>query len=293
MKAQQRWPGKRECPFLISMMKSESVRNYNSIHNPDNPPDSNGESRSDRCVRIPDFSNPAGISEVTDFSDIQNLMDFPERGNFLLIGGSPCAGKTTYSENLSEKTGIRVFHIDDHLGEYAEKGRESGLPFCLQQHRLSPEEFWMRDPQEMCTELIGFYREIFPFVMQDIRQIAEEGPLIAEGIALMPDLVMPYIRDKVRTKTDTEPDESFDQDISTADYWLSQASYLCMTAEEKFQILHYQERPWVPLLLEGCQDKEAAFANWMKRDALFAAYVTRMAKTNGCRLWTATQEEIK
>ena len=196
----------------------------------------------------------------------------------LLVGGSSCAGKTTLCAALSEQYGIRRFSIDDHLGEYALKGRENDLPVCLHQNLLSPEEFWMRDSMVMCEELIGFYREIFPFVMEDLRSAAKEGPLIAEGIALMPELVMKEFPEQ----TGMAPPQRSEQ--SDTVYSLH-VEYICMVAEESFQVRHYREREWVPLLLDGCRDKKKAFSNWMKREKLFAEYIKQTAEQSGCRLY--------
>lgn len=187
-------------------------------------------------------------------------------GALLLVGGSSCAGKTILCRKLSEQYKIRCFHIDDHLGEYALKGQENGLPVCLHQKQLSPREFWMRDPVEMCKELIGFYREIFPFVIEDLRNTAIDGPLIAEGIALMPELVMQEFPELAGT---VPPHH---------------VEYVCRVAEEAFQVQHFREREWVPLLLEGCEDKEKAFSNWMKRENLFAEYVKQTARQLNCQV---------
>ena len=195
-----------------------------------------------------------------------NIPDHPQRGFLLLVGGSSCAGKTTLCRTLSEQHGIRCFSIDDHLGKYALKGQENGFPVCMHQKLLSPEEFWMRDPVEMCEELIGFYREIFPFVMEDLRSAAEEEPLIAEGIALMPELVMQEMPGLAGSVS------------------LYDAEYVCMVAEETFQVQHFREREWVPLLLEGCADKEKAFSNWMKREKFFAEHIKQAAEHLGCRM---------
>ncbi len=199
-----------------------------------------------------------------------------QKGEYLLlVGGSSCAGKTTLCRELSAQHGIRCFSIDDHLGEYALRGREQGLPVCLRQNRLSAEAFRMRDPAEMCAELFGFYREIFPFVMEDIRMAAAAGPLIAEGIALLPDLVMqelPRLNDAISPH---------------------QAEYFCMIAEETFQIRHFREREWVPLLLEGCADREKAFSNWMDRERLFAGQVKQMAEKLGCRYFITSEISVR
>lgn len=54
--------------------------------------------------------------------------------------------------------------------------------------------------------------------------------------------------------------------------------YVCVTPTKEFQIKHYRKREWVPYILEQCSDKEQAFKNWMKRDALFADDVRKQRK---------------
>ena len=51
--------------------------------------------------------------------------------------------------------------------------------------------------------------------------------------------------------------------------------YISITPTKEFQVTHYRKRDFVPLVLEGCSDKEAAFLNWLDRDALFAQEVRR------------------
>ena len=45
--------------------------------------------------------------------------------------------------------------------------------------------------------------------------------------------------------------------------------------KRQFPVTHYRKRDFVPLVLEGCSDKKAAFLNWMDRDVLFAQEVRR------------------
>ena len=54
------------------------------------------------------------------------------------------------------------------------------------------------------------------------------------------------------------------------------------TAE--FQREHYSRREWVAGILEQCGDPEAAFRNWMARDAEFAVWVTAEASALGLGL---------
>ena len=47
--------------------------------------------------------------------------------------------------------------------------------------------------------------------------------------------------------------------------------------EHDLECIH-RKREFVPLVLRGCGNKEAAFCNWMERDVLFAQEVRRQCK---------------
>ena len=54
-----------------------------------------------------------------------------------------------------------------------------------------------------------------------------------------------------------------------------------MTPTADFQTKHYQQREWVPYVLEGTSNPEQAFENWMQRDILFAQMVRKEAQKLG------------
>ena len=110
----------------------------------------------------------------------------------------------------------------------------------------------MREPFIQCREEFDIYREIFEFVETDLKQIDWKGGIITEGAAYLPELM----------KQSGIPD----------------SRYISITPAKEFQITHYRERDFVPLVLEGCSDKEKAFRNWMDRDVLFAQEVQRQCQ---------------
>ena len=168
--------------------------------------------------------------------------------NTYFIGGSPCSGKSTVAEILAEKYDLYYFKVDDFLEEYTRLGASKGYEICKKQEVMEPEEIWMREPQLQCEEELTFYEEVFEFVMADLEKINAKG-IIAEGAAYLPRLMKKL--------------------------GVSQDRYLSITPTKEFQVEHYSQREWVPYVLEGCSDKEKAFANWMERDALFAKEVQR------------------
>jgi len=93
------------------------------------------------------------------------------------------------------------------------------------------------------------------FIQEEIEAASKDKPIIVEGAAFLPELMQGL----------KFPGER----------------YICITPEKGFQIEHYKQREWVPYVLEGCSDKEQAFANWMERDALFAEAVRKQCETAG------------
>ena len=168
--------------------------------------------------------------------------------NIYYIGGSPCSGKSTVAELLSQKYDLYYFKVDDFLDKYTRMGAAKGYEICQKQDSMSAEQIWMREPSLQCTEELKYYQEIFEFVLHDIKQIQRKG-IITEGAAYLPQL-MKQINVPINR-------------------------YISVTPTKEFQVFHYRKREWVPYVLEGCSDKEKAFSNWMERDSLFAEELRR------------------
>ena len=50
--------------------------------------------------------------------------------NVYYIGGSPCSGKSTVAEILSERYDLYYFKVDDFLDTYTKQGALKGYPVC-------------------------------------------------------------------------------------------------------------------------------------------------------------------
>lgn len=166
----------------------------------------------------------------------------------LFIGGSPCSGKSTVAEALTVKYGLKYFKVDDYLDDLIDQGAAQGLPVCQRIRSMTAEETWMRPPQQQCREELAFYMEIAPLVEALLGQLPP-GRIVAEGAAFLPEVM-------------------HRQGVPAA-------RYVAITPAREFQVSRYRERPWVPHVLRDCSDPDAAFANWMERDALFAEDVRR------------------
>lgn len=179
--------------------------------------------------------------------------------NIYYVGGSPCSGKSTIVQALSERYGLQYFKVDDHLDRYMKMGAADGKERCARVAAMSPEQIWMRDPMEQCEEELQIYEEISAYIQADLEKMRAEKGIITEGAAYLPVL---------------------------AKRWNVLADrYLSMTPTKEFQVTHYRRREWVPYVLEGCSDSAKAFENWMERDALFAKAVQRQCAELGYASW--------
>ena len=172
--------------------------------------------------------------------------------NLMIIGGSPCSGKSTAAERIAQEYGAYYFKVDDHLSELIKQAADNGSAVCNAIQQMSPEEIWMREPEVQCKEEFEIYRDIAPFVFDMISRI-EADLIITEGAAYTPEIMETY----------------------TAD------GYVTIVPSPEFQVSHYREREWVPYVLEGCSDKDKAFDNWMQRDILFAQQIQAECVTSG------------
>lgn len=175
--------------------------------------------------------------------------------NVYYIGGSPCSGKSTVAEALSERYGLHYFKVDDYLDRYMQLAADARKPYCSKALRLTPEQIWMRQPTVQCEEELRIYEEIFEYILADLESIDCQNGIITEGAAYLPALAkmagIPMNR------------------------------YISITPTKEFQVFHYSKREWVPYVLAECSNTEKAFANWMDRDALFALAVQQQCAELG------------
>lgn len=170
------------------------------------------------------------------------------------IGGSPCSGKSTVAEALAARYNLFYFKVDDLLEEFTAQGAAMGLPVCQRILRMTADETWMRPPQLQCREELDYYTEIAPFVTEKLCQLPHQR-IIAEGAAFLPCLMQAQ--------------------------GIAPMRYIAIIPSRDFQISRYRHRPWVPYVLRDCTDPEAAFANWMERDTLFAEDIRRQCLQTG------------
>ncbi len=176
------------------------------------------------------------------------------------LGGSPCAGKSTIADRIAAEHDMTVYRCDDAFFAHAERLTPESRPVFSRLAQASPDEVWLRPVRQQIDEEIELYREEFPMIIEDLLSLPSDRPLIAEGAALMPELL---------------------HSLGIADYRM-----LWMVPTEAFQRHHYGQRAWRHEVLRKCSDPERGWENWMRRDAGFAREIARQASECDLKLIT-------
>ena len=167
--------------------------------------------------------------------------------NVYWMGGSPCAGKSTICERLAEKYSLNYYCVDSHYEAHLARADAVRHPNMVRLRSITWNDVFLRPVQDLLRDEIAFYHEVIELIVEDLRRLPSDQPVVAEGAALLPELVAPYL-----------------PDIQHG---------LWVVPTETFQREHYSKRPWIHAILAETRDPAQAFENWMCRDARFAEYV--------------------
>lgn len=176
------------------------------------------------------------------------------------IGGSPCSGKSSIVDLLaaSTKTSTKlshhsadVYHCDDYFDKHLKQTTAAEQPAFYRVRNMSWDDLWMRPVAEQVEHELAIYREQFWMIVDDLLALPNDRPILAEGAALLPEMVVEVL---------ASPNQAF---------------YVIPMPE--FQWRTYEKRPWIHHILSECLDPEQAFKNWMERDVGFGAYVAETA----------------
>jgi hypothetical protein len=155
----------------------------------------------------------------------------------LWLGGSACAGKTTAARALAAAYGLTLYSCDERFEEHRLRASPESHPGFYRLMDLAPEALWAPPVATQVRDLLRFYEDELSMIVEDLREIS--GPVIAEGVGLLPALVVKHL---------VEP---------------HQACWLIATPELRRR-LYTQRNPagW----LADCPDPQLAYEQWMARD---------------------------
>lgn len=170
------------------------------------------------------------------------------------LGGSACAGKTSVARLLAELHGLAVYSCDDHFEQHRRRANPERHPRFRRVAALAPEELWKAPAEVQAEDLLGFYEDEMEMVLEDLADI--HGPVLAEGVGLLPQRISEVLADPSRA------------------VWL--------IANDDFRLRVYPGRiSFVEEMLARYEDPEAAFAEWMRRDYLVAQTIVQGVRRMG------------
>lgn len=154
------------------------------------------------------------------------------------LGGSACAGKSSAARALASAYGLSHYSCDEHFEAHRQRASRERHPHFCRLMDLPPEELWAPPVEDRVRELLAFYEDEFALVLEDLRELT--GPVIAEGVGLLPARVAAVLADPRHAA------------------WL--------IATPGFRRHHYPRRAAMAELLGRSPDPRAAFETWMARD---------------------------
>ncbi|MFI6317129.1 hypothetical protein ACIBG8_06400 [Nonomuraea sp. NPDC050556] len=108
------------------------------------------------------------------------------------IGGGSGAGKSTVARRLAAEYGWAVYHTDDVMPEHARRSTPREAPYLHAFMAMTMDERWVdRSPETMLETFHWFRGEAFDLILDDLRKLPGDRPVVAEGFRLLPHLVGP------------------------------------------------------------------------------------------------------
>ena len=109
------------------------------------------------------------------------------------IGGVTCSGKSTVAKLIAEGTDRQVYSTDDHFAKHAKSATKEHHPTMYSYQHDDEWLKWVRElaPERSSAVWLQFYHERCSMIVDDLAKV-QDPPLVAEGVDLLPELVVPH-----------------------------------------------------------------------------------------------------
>jgi len=173
--------------------------------------------------------------------------------HILWMGGSPCSGKTSIADLLTDQYGLVVYHVDEIFDDHRGQITREKQPNLFKWTHNPWNDLWMQSKERLLEEAIGCYGEQFEMILRGLGERSSRERTLVEGNSMLPDRVAGILSER-------------EQGI-----WI--------VPTERFQRVRFRARgDWVEGVLAECEDPERAYRNWMDRDAAFGRWVREQAR---------------
>ena len=115
-------------------------------------------------------------------------------GHVYWIGGGSGAGKSTIARRIAACHGFRFYSTDTVMSEHARRCSPENWPYLSRFMAMEMDERWLNRSPELMLETFHWFRgECFGPIVEDLLQLPDQPPVIAEGFRLLPHLVQPLV----------------------------------------------------------------------------------------------------
>ena len=122
-------------------------------------------------------------------------METSDLEHVLWLGGMSGVGKTTSGRAVARKYDLRFYSLDSYtLDHHRNRVDPAEHPALHSFDTLTVEELWVEtNGREIADRFELASRERFAFVLDDLRALPRDAPVLVEGPQLLPDLVAPLV----------------------------------------------------------------------------------------------------
>jgi hypothetical protein len=118
----------------------------------------------------------------------------PGLDHVLWIGGAQGAGKSTAARAFAHRHGLRLYLVDAHTYSHVERAESGPYPAMRAFSAKTMDERWLHpEPKEMAEDVFAYARERIRMIVEDLRALPTEPPIVAEGPHLIPEVVAPLL----------------------------------------------------------------------------------------------------